>query len=170
MVIGARRYGVKDGCDALGLPLDGFPVLLPRLTITQRPCLLRDFTEHPISRQRIHHVAQYRVVNAVAHEADHVVAEQLAHEAGCPALREVGQAKVAAGDYQTIQGGIVRFFRQQPMQVDKPVPAAVFRNWQHRRCIGLERLARALGCHMKDAVKVSSDQPNGTFAATRQAQ
>ena len=56
------------------------------------------------------------------------------------------------------------------MRVDQSVPAAVLGDGQHRGGVGLEGLARAFGCHMKDAVKVGRDQPNCTLAAARQTQ
>ncbi len=110
MVVAASGHGVEDGGDTLGFPLDGFSLFLPRFAIAQCPSLRRDFAQHPVGRQRIHHVAQHRVVDSVAHEANHVVAEKLAHESGSPTFGEVGQAEIAAGDYQTVQGGVVRLF------------------------------------------------------------
>jgi len=42
---------------------------------------IKERRSHPaICRQRIHHVAKHRIVDAVPHEANHVAAEQLGHE------------------------------------------------------------------------------------------
>ena len=110
MVVAASGYVVENGHDALGFPFDGYPVLLPWLAITQRPGLRRDFAQHPVGRQCIHHVAQHRVVDAVAYKADHIVVEQLTHKTCCPALCEIGQAEITAGDHQTAQGRVVHLF------------------------------------------------------------
>ncbi len=129
MIAATSRYIIENGSDTLGFPLDGFTAFFSRGAITQCPSLLRDFTLHPVSSQRIHHVAQHWVVDAVAHKTNHVVTEQLTHEACRPALGQIGHAKVPTGDHQPVQDCLVRSFRQQAMQADQPIPAAVFRNW-----------------------------------------
>ena len=99
MVVTSFSYAIEDCRYAFGLPFVFLTALLPRLALTQGPDLWRNFPQHPIGRQRVHHVAQNRVVNAVAYEADNVVSKQLTQEPGGPALRKVSEAKIAAGNH-----------------------------------------------------------------------
>jgi hypothetical protein len=41
------------------------------------------------SRERVHHIAQYGIIDAVAHKADRQRSKQLAHEPRCPSLCQI---------------------------------------------------------------------------------
>ena len=168
VVMAATAHFVQDGRNPLGLPFDGLDVFLAGIAVAQRIGLRGDLAQHSVGGQRIHHVAQYWVIDAVADEANHVVAEQLADEACRPAFGQVGEAKVAAGEHQPVEHAVVRLVRQEPVQVDQPVPAAAFRDGKHRRCIGIEVLLGTLGGPFKHAVEVGRDEADGTLTGAGQ--
>ena len=75
MVMTAWGHFVKDRHYSLSFPLVSLAMLLTRLTFSKGPSLRRDFAKHTIGGKRIHHVPQYRIVDAVSHKAHHVVSE-----------------------------------------------------------------------------------------------
>jgi len=54
--MGSGGNFIQNWNDALCLPLDRFGFFLPGVIVSEGPRLRRDFTEPPISGQRIHHV------------------------------------------------------------------------------------------------------------------
>ena len=53
-----------------------------------------------------------------------------------------------------MESALVLVLRQQSVQVHEPIPAAVFRDGQHRGCAGVDRLLCATGDLLEDAVEI----------------
>ena len=89
--------------DVLGLPFV-CAIFLPALRVTAKREHLRGrFTEQAVGSESIHHVTKNGIGDAITHETDGVIAEQLADESRGPSLSEVSQAKITAGNHQAIQ-------------------------------------------------------------------
>ncbi|MNX87983.1 hypothetical protein D3C86_1199370 [compost metagenome] len=94
---------IENGRDVLCFPFALTIYLLAFGITSEGEHLRRKFSKQAVSGQRIHHVTQHRIVDAVSHKANGEVAEQFAHEARGPAFRQVGQPEVTAGNHQPIQ-------------------------------------------------------------------
>ena len=73
---------------------DTFAARLAGPAITQCVGLRSDFAKHPVCGECIHHIAQHRVVDAVAYEANNIVSKQFADKACGPSFGKIGEAKV----------------------------------------------------------------------------
>ena len=115
----APIFAVQNGRYVLRPPFPGTPIFLAFRVASQRKHLARRFAEQPVCSQRVRHVAQHRVIDAVSDEADCVVAEQFAHKSRRPSFRQVGKTEISAGDDQTIQISTIAFARQQTVEIDE---------------------------------------------------
>jgi len=102
-----------------------------------------------VSGYRVHHVLHHGVTDAVPHEADREVAEQLADETGRPTFGEVGSAEVAAAEDQAVKRILPRsVLGQQTMQIDQPFPI-LLRHGQPGRAARLDAMRSLRNDHFE---------------------
>ena len=105
----AAIFTVKDWRDVPGPPFVLALFFLAFRETAERKHLWRRLAEQAVSRQRVHDIAQHRIVEAVTDKTNAVAAKQFAYKPRGPTFGEVGQAKIAAGDDQAVQFALARF-------------------------------------------------------------
>ena len=162
-------FPIEDRRDVLGAPFVRTGLLPAPGKAPECEHFRGRLAEPTIRRQGIHHVAQDRVVDAVADKAHDKVPKQLADEARRPALREVGEAEIAARDDQIVQIAVGGVLGQQAVEIHQSIPA-LLGDGQQRGLESFRSRSTVPDRVLEQPVEIGRDQPGATLRRFRQSQ